>query len=181
MADREPCPWAFVEDMAVGWALGAFVSWPYHFNVLRPYLQSRTPELMAARLRRDACFKAHNTGMAFAMWGGAFSMWRCILVYARDKEDQLSSIVAGGLTAALSAEGVRAVRIGMNRMDRRNMWRGFKVGAFLLASIELLLYYSTEARPPAMVLVEPTPGYHQAKLEAALKDLDKVSAAGPKR
>lgn len=70
--------------------------------------------------------RAPVLGGNFAVWGGMFSTFDCILIQARNKEDPWNSIASGAITG-----GILAARGGLGSSVRNAV-----IGGILLALIE---------------------------------------------
>jgi import inner membrane translocase subunit TIM17 len=82
-------------------------------------------------------------GGSFAVWGGLFSTFDCILVGVRKKEDPWNSIAAGALTG-----GVLAVRRGPNEVLMSGAF-----GGMILAMIEGLGILITRLSAPTPLTI----------------------------
>lgn len=84
--------------------------------------------------------RAPTLGGNFAVWGGLFSTYDCMLIHARGKEDPWNGIAAGALTG-----GTLAVRAGVKAVGKNAL-----IGGVLLAIIEGLSAMVSKATQPDM-------------------------------
>ena len=84
--------------------------------------------------------RAPTLGGNFAVWGGLFSTYDCVLIHARGKEDPWNGIAAGALTG-----GTLAVRAGVKAVGKNAL-----IGGVLLAIIEGLGVMISKATQPDM-------------------------------
>lgn len=107
---REPCPWRILEDCGAAFAMGCiggglFSFWKGYRN--SPPGNKLIGSLTAVKAR------APVLGGNFAVWGGMYSSFDCVLIAVRDKEDPWNSIGSGALTGAvLAARGGLKTSLG---------------------------------------------------------------------
>ena len=89
--------------------------------------------------------QAPRLGGSFAIWGGLFSSFDCVLVGVRKKEDPWNSIASGALTG-----GLLQIRAGPASAARSALF-----GGVLLALIEGLGIALTRMAAPAPPAPEP--------------------------
>lgn len=137
---REPCPHRIVDDVGGAFGMGAIGGSIWHF--IKGARNSPRGERFIGAI--DAVkVRAPALGGSFAVWGGLFSTFDCVLQGIRRKEDPWNSITSGALTG-----GVLASRSGI-----RAAGKSAAVGGILLALIEgfsiaLTRYASQQALTP---------------------------------
>lgn len=120
---REPCPHRIIDDFGSAFAMGAIGGSIWHF------VKGAKNSPKGARLRGalDAVkLRAPVLGGSFAVWGGLFSSFDCVLQGVRGKEDPWNTIASGATTGA-----VLAMRSGV-----RSSMKAAAAGGILLALIE---------------------------------------------
>lgn len=111
--DREPCPHRILDDMGGAFAMGACGGFLWHG--IRGARNSPRGERLTNGFANARKF-APRLGGGFAVWGGLFSSYDCIMVAVREKEDPLNAITAGfmtGATISLRAGPSAALRAGL--------------------------------------------------------------------
>jgi mitochondrial import inner membrane translocase subunit TIM17 len=95
---RDPCPYIIVNDIGVGFALGAVLG--TLFNTYKGYRNSprgeRIPGIVSA-VKTKAPILAGN----FAVWSGMFNAFECVCSNYREKEDAWNSVISGAATGAI--------------------------------------------------------------------------------
>lgn len=123
--DRKPCPFRVYEDLGVGFTMGCTMGGIFHFIKGARYAPrgDRLTGAYAAMKQRGPI-----VGGNFAVWGGLFSTFECILMKftGNNKESAATSIASGALTG-----GVLAVRGGTSAVVTNAV-----VGALFLGLIE---------------------------------------------
>jgi mitochondrial import inner membrane translocase subunit TIM17 len=132
---REPCPHRIIDDVGGAFGMGAIGGSIWHS------VKGARNSPRGARFRGavDAVkLRAPVLGGSFAVWGGLFSSFDCLLQGIRQKEDPFNSIASGAITG-----GVLAMRSGPRAAGKSAV-----VGGILLALIEgmgiLLTRYSSD-------------------------------------
>lgn len=142
---REPCPHRIIDDVGGAFGMGAVGGGLWHaVSGAR-----NSPQGRALRGAVDAVrVQAPRLGGSFAVWGGLFSAFDCLLLGLRQKEDPWNSIMSGALTG-----GLLQIRAGPASAARNAAF-----GGALLALIEGLgIFLTRMAAPPAAPLAaEPT-------------------------
>ena len=145
---REPCPDRIVDDAGGAFGMGAVGGGLYH-----AWAGARnSPQGAALRGALEAVrVQAPRLGGSFAIWGGLFSSFDCVLVGVRKKEDPWNSIASGALTG-----GLLQIRAGPASAARSALF-----GGVLLALIEglgiALTRMAAPAPPPPEPVLEPAP------------------------
>ncbi|KAJ8907182.1 hypothetical protein NDN08_003664 [Rhodosorus marinus] len=120
---RDPCPDRILDDVGGAFGMGAIGGSIWHFFKgarNSPRGQRFLGAIDAVKVKGPAL------GGSFAVWGGVFSSFDCLLVGVRGKEDPWNSIASGAITG-----GVLAARSGPSAMAK-----SAAVGGLLLALIE---------------------------------------------
>jgi hypothetical protein len=120
---RDPCPYRILDDCGGAFAMGAIGGGL--FSLVKGYRNSPPGTRLNGALSAVKA-RAPVLGGNFAVWGGLFSTFDCMLLGIRRKEDPWNAIGSGAITGA-----VLAVRGGMSAS-----LRSAAVGAILLALIE---------------------------------------------
>ncbi|PIA55877.1 hypothetical protein AQUCO_00700300v1 [Aquilegia coerulea] len=95
---RSPCPDRITDDLGGAFALGIGGGSIVH------YIQGARRSEKGRRIiggLQNARMYTPKTGGGFAVWGGVFSTCDCTMVYLRQKEDPLNSVISGALTGGL--------------------------------------------------------------------------------
>lgn len=106
MAQREPCPDRFFDDLGGAFAMGCMGGSIYYF--IKGFISAPSRE----RFKGAVLAVKHRgpvLGGGFAMWGGLFSIFDCSILWLRQKEGPANAIIAGFLTG-----GALAVRAGLH-------------------------------------------------------------------
>lgn len=109
MAQEIPCPLGIVQDFAMGWSMGAFGSYPFHWYQARKKAPSKSnlkvPPLDTGRqIRRRAVYKSWITGRSFGRWTGLFAVCNCFMpMFIGPLHPVLSGGLAGGLVGGILA------------------------------------------------------------------------------
>ena len=137
---REPCPHRILDDCGSAFGMGAVGGgvW-YHVKGLKNSPPGARLKGALEAIRRES----PRLGGSFAVWGGLFSTFDCILVGIRKKEDPWNSIAAGALTG-----GVLAVRRGPNEVLVSGAF-----GGMILAMIEGLGILITRLSAPTPLTI----------------------------
>ena len=123
MAQREPCPDRFFDDLGGGFAMGCVGGSIYYF--FRGFISAPSRERFKGAIRAIK-FRAPTLGGGFAMWGGLFSIFDCSILWYRQKEGPSNAVAAGFMTG-----GALAARAGFHIC-----WRNAMAGAVILGVIE---------------------------------------------
>ncbi|CAG9317847.1 unnamed protein product [Blepharisma stoltei] len=123
MAQKEPCPDRFFDDLGGAFAMGGVGGALFYF--LKGFVNSPSRErfkgaITAVKLR------APVLGGSFAAWGGIFSTCDCFLLWYRQQDSPFNAIVSGLVTG-----GALALRSGF-----QIAWRNAVAGGLILAIIE---------------------------------------------
>ncbi|CAG9323922.1 unnamed protein product [Blepharisma stoltei] len=123
MAQREPCPERFFDDLGGAFAMGGVGGAIFYF--LKGFYNAPSRErfkgaMTAVKLR------APILGGSFALWGGLFSTFDCFLLWYRQSDDPINAIVSGFATG-----GILALRSGFSIA-----WRNAVAGGVILGIIE---------------------------------------------
>lgn len=110
MAQEIPCPFGIIQDFCMGWSMGTFASYPYHWWQARKRVPKKPPlqkldngiDSVARKVRRRAIVRSWKTGKAFGRWTGVFAMCGCFLpVFTGPASQMLGGAFAGGLTGGI--------------------------------------------------------------------------------
>ena len=123
MAQREPCPDRFFDDLGGAFAMGCIGGSLYYF--FKGFISAPSRERFKGAITAVK-HRGPVLGGGFAMWGGLFSVFDCSLLWLRQKEGPVNAIGAGFLTG-----GILAMRAGMHIC-----WRNALAGALILGVIE---------------------------------------------
>ena len=123
-----PCPGRIFVDLGDAFATGACLGSIWYFAKGAYY--SVRKERMRGGLQLVAS-RAPILGGSFAMWGCIFSISSCGMVYLRQREDPINSVVAGFTTGF-----VLAIRGGL-----RNAMRSGIIGGLFLGIIEVIMVF----------------------------------------
>eukprot|EP01089_Gocevia_fonbrunei_P008438 TRINITY_DN20114_c0_g1_i1.p1 TRINITY_DN20114_c0_g1~~TRINITY_DN20114_c0_g1_i1.p1 ORF type:complete len:230 (-),score=39.11 TRINITY_DN20114_c0_g1_i1:107-796(-) len=145
---REPCPHRIVTDMGGAFAMGAIGGTLFH-GIKGAWTAPAGERIISAL--HGIRSRAPITGGSFAVWGGLYSSFDCILSGVRRREDPFNSIGAGALTG-----GVLAARSGW-RVSLRSAF----VGGLLLALIEgvAMIVQRQSNEPPLPTLESEKTGW----------------------
>lgn len=121
--DRPPCPARIFDDIGGAFMMGLVGGSIWHFA--KGFRHSAVGEGFKGALR-NMSKRGPVVGGNFAVWGGLFSTFDCILNKVRAKEDAWNSIAAGFLTG-----GFLQMRGGFSRA-----LSGAIVGGIFLAVLE---------------------------------------------
>ncbi|KAJ1606594.1 mitochondrial import inner membrane translocase subunit tim17 [Cryptosporidium canis] len=126
MADftREPFPDRVFEDLGGAFSMGCIGGFISSFFKGMKYSSTKTEMLSSGMLfaRRSA----PSLGTSFALWGGTFSCFDCLMAKVRGREDHWNAIFSGTATG-----GLLAIRGGL-----RASLKSALVGGVLLTIIE---------------------------------------------
>merc|ERR1712091_352103 len=138
---REPCPHRIIDDVGGAFGMGAGGGGLWHaVSGAR-----NSPQGRALRGAVDAVrVQAPRLGGSFAVWGGLFSAFDCLLLGLRQKEDPWNSIMSGALTG-----GLLQIRAGPASAARNAAF-----GGALLALIEGLGIFLTRMAAPPVAPME---------------------------
>ncbi|XP_065829645.1 mitochondrial import inner membrane translocase subunit Tim17-B-like [Oscarella lobularis] len=120
---REPCPYRILDDCGAAFSMGCIGG--AVFSIAKGYRNSPPGAKFAGALSAMKT-RAPVLGGNFAVWGGLYSTFDCVLIGIRKKEDPWNSIGSGAITG-----GVLAARAGLTAS-----LQAAAVGAILLALIE---------------------------------------------
>ncbi|KAJ1977446.1 translocase of the inner membrane [Dimargaris verticillata] len=120
---RDPCPWVILNDAGGAFAMGSIGGAIWHS------IKGAKNSPRGERFRGSiAAVKARAPvlGGNFAVWGGMFSTFECVMKNVRQKEDPWNSITSGFITG-----GLLAARGGLKTATASAV-----IGGVLLALIE---------------------------------------------
>ncbi|KAJ3087394.1 translocase of the inner membrane [Quaeritorhiza haematococci] len=143
---RDPCPYSVVNDVGIGFSMGAIGGAAWHG--FKGYRNSPRNARFAGLVSMVKA-RAPVTGGNFAVWSGMFNAGDCIIAGIRGKEDPWNAIMAGAATGGLLAA----------RSGPRAMAASAIVGGIILAVMEgvavMINRASADAyKPQAPVLPE---------------------------
>jgi len=137
---REPCPHRILDDCGSAFGMGAVGGGVWY---LVKGLKNSPPGARVKGALEAIRRESPRLGGSFAVWGGLFSTFDCILVGIRKKEDPWNSIAAGALTG-----GVLAIRRGPNEVLVSGAF-----GGMILAMIEGLGILITRLSAPTPLVL----------------------------
>mmetsp|Transcript_36 Transcript_36/g.147 ORF Transcript_36/g.147 Transcript_36/m.147 type:complete len:275 (-) Transcript_36:1052-1876(-) len=168
---REPCPHRILDDCGSAFGMGAVGGGVWY---LVKGLKNSPPGARMKGALESIRRESPRLGGSFAVWGGLFSTFDCILVGIRKKEDPWNSIAAGALTG-----GVLAVRRGPNEVLVSGAF-----GGMILAMIEGLGILITRLSAPTPLTIGdqvyslPPPGGEQPPGQPGLAEAGATETAG---
>jgi mitochondrial import inner membrane translocase subunit TIM17 len=118
-----PCPGRIIIDLGDGFSTGCALGALWYF-VKGSYYAVRRERIKGGLMLLRS--RAPILGGSFAMWACIFSVSSCIMVYIRQREDPINSVIAG-----FSTGFVLAIRGGF-----RNAFRSAVIGGLFLGIIE---------------------------------------------
>jgi import inner membrane translocase subunit TIM17 len=118
-----PCPGRIIIDLGDGFSTGCALGALWYF-VKGSYYAVRRERIKGGLMLLRS--RAPILGGSFAMWACIFSVSSCIMVYIRQREDPINSVIAG-----FSTGFVLAIRGGF-----RNAFRSAIIGGLFLGIIE---------------------------------------------
>ncbi|KAI9296673.1 mitochondrial import inner membrane translocase, subunit Tim17/22 [Neoconidiobolus thromboides FSU 785] len=143
---RYPCPWVILSDLGGGFAIGASLGSVWNF-----FKGAKNSPSGSRMIGAISAVKARTpvTSGNFAVWGGLFSTYECILYEIRHKHDAWNSILSGALTGSSLA-----VRTGPGRMAFAGVFGG--VFLAVIEGLGVVLEKVMQEPPPAMQVPPPT-------------------------
>ncbi|WZN65271.1 mitochondrial import inner membrane translocase Tim17 [Chloropicon roscoffensis] len=168
---REPCPHRILDDCGSAFGMGAVGGGVWY---LVKGLKNSPPGARMKGALESIRRESPRLGGSFAVWGGLFSTFDCILVGIRKKEDPWNSIAAGALTG-----GVLAVRRGPNEVLVSGAF-----GGMILAMIEGLGILITRLSAPTPLTIGdqvyslPPPGGEQPPGQPGLAEAGATETSG---
>jgi len=147
--EREPCPYRIIDDLGGAFSFGAvggalFYSFKGARNAPRGERTAGAVQAVKANARR--------LGGSFAVWGGLFSTFDCVMIAIRNKEDPYNSIVSGFCTGAMLA-----ARGGANAAFKSGLFGGILLGVIEGMNIAMTRLMA-RMPPPEPLELEPAPG-----------------------
>eukprot|EP01112_Ceratiomyxa_fruticulosa_P005645 TRINITY_DN1639_c0_g1_i5.p1 TRINITY_DN1639_c0_g1~~TRINITY_DN1639_c0_g1_i5.p1 ORF type:complete len:168 (-),score=40.70 TRINITY_DN1639_c0_g1_i5:280-783(-) len=121
--DRDPCPQRIWGDLGGAYAMGCLGGGLWHL-IKGSYASRRGYKFIGglSAMRKRAPVLGGN----FAIWGGLFSTFDCLIAHGRGREDLANPILAGAVTGA-----VLSARAGIRASTRSGI-----IGGVLLIFIE---------------------------------------------
>lgn len=136
-----PCPGRIIIDLGDGFSTGCALGALWYF-VKGSYYAVRRERIKGGLMLLRS--RAPILGGSFAMWAGCFSTSCCVMVYFRQKEDPINSIIAGCSTGF-----VLAIRGGF-----RNACRSGIIGGIFLSIIEGIMVINQQWQKRKMIVEE---------------------------
>jgi mitochondrial import inner membrane translocase subunit TIM17 len=124
-----PCPGRIISELGDGFSIGVIMGTIWYMG--KGAISSIPKERFKGGLYLVRK-RAPILGGAFAMWAGLFCTSSCILVYFRQKEDPLNSVVGGATTGFLLA-----IRGGLRRAIPSGIFGGVLLGIMELVGVIL--------------------------------------------
>jgi import inner membrane translocase subunit TIM17 len=144
--DRQPCPHRIYDDLGIGFTMGCVIGGVFHFvKGLKnsPSGQRFNGALVHMRQRGPVM------GGNFAVWGGLFSSFECLLIKGTGQENMWTAIASGTLTG-----GVLAIRGGTGAAVRSAAFGGIFLGLIEGCS-HLLTNYAMQQQKLAITVPQP--------------------------
>lgn len=122
-----PCPGRIVSDLGDGFSIGVILGCMW-YSIKGAYYAVRDERLKGGLVLVRK--RAPILGGSFAMWAGLFGASSCMMVWLREKEDPLNSIVGGAVTGFLLA-----IRGGVRRALPQAVFGGIFLGVIEVVGI----------------------------------------------
>jgi len=162
--DRQPCPHRIYDDIGGAFAMGCVGGGIFH--IVKGSLDAPKGEKIKGSINAVKV-RAPILGGNFAVWGGLFSTFDCLILKLRNgKEDPWNSVSAGALTGA-----VLAIRGGPKAMARSGFVGGVFIGVIELASLTVQKYMTSKQlnqnKPPSPPSGQPSmdPEYRRREFD----------------
>lgn len=130
-----PCPYRIISETGDGFSIGVVLGTIW-YTIKGSYYSIRTERFKGGLVL--ASKRAPILGGQFAMWAGLFSATSCVMVYYRQKEDSINSVVGGAVTGF-----ILAMRGGIRRGIGSAIFGGLFLGVIEVGS---LLFSSYQKR-----------------------------------
>lgn len=130
--NQVPCPGRIISELGDGYSIGLVM------GVIWYTMKGAYYSVKEERIRGGLTLarkRAPYLGGSFAMWTGLFATSSCTMVYLREKEDPLNSIVGGGFTGFMLA-----IRSGVRRAIPHGISGALFLGVIEGASIVFSSY-----------------------------------------
>jgi import inner membrane translocase subunit TIM17 len=136
-----PCPGRIMIDLGDGFSTGCCLGALWYF-VKGSYYAVRRERIKGGLLLLRS--RAPILGGSFAMWACIFSVSSCFMVYLRQREDPINSVIAG-----FSTGFVLAIRGGL-----RNAFRSALIGGLFLGIIEGIMVILQQYQKRTQIIQE---------------------------
>ncbi|KAI8910024.1 hypothetical protein PhCBS80983_g03282 [Powellomyces hirtus] len=164
---RDPCPYSIVNDVGVGFCMGAMGGSVWHG--FKGYRNSPRGERFSGSLASIKA-RAPVLGGNFAVWSGLFNAGDCMIASVRDKEDAWNPIIAGAATGA-----ILAARSGPKVMAISAVFGGAILAVMEGVSAMVTRMSADSYKPQAPQLPEMPAGFQP---ETAQQQLAALSGSG---
>ena len=130
--NQVPCPGRIVHELGDGFSIGVILGgfWYMAKGAFHSVRDERIKGGLVLIRKR-----APILGGSFAMWAGLFSVSSCAMVYLREKEDPLNSVVGGAVTGFLLS-----IRGGIRRAIPHGIFGGIFLGVIEVVSVLFVSY-----------------------------------------
>ena len=130
--NHTPCPGRIISELGDGFSIGAILG-SIWYMVKGSYYSVPKERLKGGLILVRK--RAPILGGAFAMWAGLFCTTSCIMVYIRQKEDAINSIVGGAATGF-----VLAIRGGVRKAIGPAIFGGVFLGVIEVIGALFIAY-----------------------------------------
>eukprot|EP01006_Ploeotia_vitrea_P030875 TRINITY_DN63187_c0_g1_i2.p1 TRINITY_DN63187_c0_g1~~TRINITY_DN63187_c0_g1_i2.p1 ORF type:complete len:198 (-),score=86.11 TRINITY_DN63187_c0_g1_i2:54-647(-) len=135
--DTPPCPDRCLEDMGAAFSMG-FVGGGVFFAI-KGYRNSPKGNKISGSWQ-SVKLRAPTMGSSFAMWGGMFSVFDCLMSRWRKEHDSSNAIISGALTG-----GLLAARAGWRQAAKNAFVGGALLG--VIEGVQILFERTTQHGP----------------------------------
>ncbi|KAJ3003237.1 translocase of the inner membrane [Thoreauomyces humboldtii] len=168
---RDPCPYSIVNDLGVGFCMGAMGGSVWHG--FKGYRNSPRGERFQGSLASIKA-RAPVLGGNFAVWSGLFNAGDCMIASVRGKEDAWNPIVAGAATGA-----ILAARSGPKVMAISAVFGGAILAVMEGVSAMISRYGADDYKPQAPPLPDMPAGFTPDTAQQQLQALENQQQAFP--
>jgi len=127
-----PCPGRIVSELGDGFSIGVVMGTLWYF-MKGAYCSPRDERFRGGLILVRQ--RAPILGGSFGMWAGIYAASSCVLIYFRQKEDFVNSIVAGGATGF-----ILSIRGGLRRAIFPAISGAVFLGVIELAGVLFMSY-----------------------------------------
>jgi len=151
-------PESIIGDTFTIYTIG-MVSYPYHLYITRKNFSGPDKWL---KIRMRAVKRTTRTSLNFGKWGFLYTAWTAVIAHLRNKDDGLTSCLAGGMVTGTLQKS----------RDPKSFMKNYQTGFIFFAILETAMWYSESDWPNPMDIVETIPGNHAKRMEDALKQVE---------
>jgi import inner membrane translocase subunit TIM17 len=130
--NQVPCPGRIITELGDGFSIGVVMGSLWYF-IKGAYYSVRDERIKGGLVLVRK--RAPILGGSFAMWAGLFSISSCCMVYLREKEDPLNSVVGGAVTGFLLS-----IRGGIRRAIPHGIFGGVFLGVIEVVGVLFTSY-----------------------------------------